>query len=88
MATLAAARRRTGRRSEETLAVGYLYSQANEFPGGKAADFVAKGLPWDSDDLTAALGLDPVPEDERHTALGDARWVMRIYDAVTKGGAS
>jgi hypothetical protein len=69
----------------ETLAVGYLHAQAREFPGGKAADFVAKGLPWDSDDLTAALGLDPVPENERHTALGDARWVMRIYDAVTGG---
>lgn len=67
----------------ETLAVGYLHAQAVEFPGSRAADFVAGGLPWDSDDLTAALDLDPVPEDERHTALGDARWAMRIYDAVT-----
>lgn len=70
----------------EALAVGFLHSQAVEFPGGKAADFVKTGLPWKSDALTAALGLDPVPDDERHTALGDARWAMRIYDAIV--GAS
>lgn len=38
--------------------------------------------PWKSDDLTAELHLPAVPEDERHTALGDARWAMRIYDRV------
>jgi hypothetical protein len=37
--------------------------------------------PWDSDALSAALGIT-VPEDERHTAMGDVRWAMRIYDAV------
>lgn len=41
--------------------------------------------PWNSDDLTAALGLDAVPDDERHTALGDVRWVRRMYDAVMSG---
>jgi len=40
--------------------------------------------PWKSDDLSAALGIT-VSEDERHTALGDARWAMRIYDAVMGG---
>ena len=60
----------------EALTVGYLHGKGwTEF-----------ALPWKSDDLTAALGLDPIPEGERHTALGDARWAMRIYDAVT--GAS
>ena len=39
-------------------------------------------LPWKSDDLTAALSLPATPDDERHTALGDARWAMRIYDRV------
>lgn len=43
-------------------------------------------LPWRSDDLTDALGLDPVPEAERHTALGDARWAKRIYDRVMAPG--
>jgi 3' exoribonuclease, RNase T-like len=42
--------------------------------------------PWKSDDLSAALGVK-VSEEERHTALGDAKWAMRIYDAVI-GGAS
>ena len=45
-------------------------------------------LPWKSDDLTAALGLAPVPDAERHTALGDARWAMRMYDAVMSGGGA
>jgi hypothetical protein len=61
----------------EALAVGYLHGKGwSEF-----------ALPWNSDDLNAQLGLDPVPDDERHTALGDARWAMRIYDAVTGGGS-
>jgi len=38
--------------------------------------------PWNSDELTAALGVK-VPEGERHTALGDARWARAVYDAVT-----
>lgn len=37
--------------------------------------------PWKSDDLSAALGVT-ISEEDRHTALGDARWAMRIYDAV------
>lgn len=37
--------------------------------------------PWKSDDLSAALGVT-VSEEDRHTALGDAKWAMRIYDAV------
>ncbi|GAA1909242.1 hypothetical protein GCM10009737_08060 [Nocardioides lentus] len=37
--------------------------------------------PWRSDDLAAALGVTPAGAD-RHTALGDARWAARIYDAV------
>lgn len=43
--------------------------------------------PWKSDDLGLALGVEPCPEEDRHTALGDARWVKRIYDTVMTGGA-
>ena len=50
----------------ETLAVGYL--------GGY-------DLPWDSDELSRAVGVEP-PTKDRHTALGDARWVRDLYDAV------
>ena len=38
--------------------------------------------PWKSDDLTRLLGVEPASEQERHTALGDARWAARIYDKV------
>jgi hypothetical protein len=37
--------------------------------------------PWNSDDLSAALGVT-VSDEDRHTALGDAKWAMRIYNAV------
>lgn len=64
----------------ENLAVGYLHG----YGGGEApAELLAP--PWDSDKLTEALGLDPVPADQRHTALGDARWARSIYDLVTGG---
>lgn len=39
--------------------------------------------PWKSDDLSRAVGVEPPGEDERHTALGDAKWCARIWDAVT-----
>lgn len=55
----------------ENLAVGYLAGQGNPIQP-----------PWKSDDLSAALGLEPIDEDERHTALGDARFAMRIYDRI------
>jgi hypothetical protein len=40
------------------------------------------GLPWDSNTLSRALGVDP-DAYARHTALGDARWVRAQYDAIT-----
>lgn len=55
----------------EALAVGYLCA------GG---DSVA--LPWDSDDLSAALGIAPPGPGERHTALADARWARAIYERI------
>lgn len=58
----------------ENLAVGWL-----------AAKDMQCNLPWKSDELMAAIGVEPATEDERHTALGDARWAMRAYDAVMGG---
>ncbi len=37
--------------------------------------------PWNSSDLSRAVGVDPDDYD-RHTALGDARWARAIYTAV------
>lgn len=59
----------------EAMAVGYL-----------AAIDVRVELPWKSDELCRACGVDPTPEAERHTALGDARWVQRWHQAITGGG--
>jgi hypothetical protein len=56
----------------ETLAVGYLAGKGEPLPE----------LPWDSNALSRRVGVEP-PED-RHTALGDARWARDIYDAVTR----
>lgn len=44
-------------------------------------------LPYRSDDLGAALGVTPLAAEKRHTAMGDAEWVMAMYDAMTGGAA-
>lgn len=38
--------------------------------------------PWKSDELGLAVGVRPPSDEERHTALGDAKWARDIYDAV------
>lgn len=55
---------------------------------GALASRIDVPLPWKSDDLSRAISVEPPSEDERHTALGDARWAMRCYDAVLGGGAA
>lgn len=57
----------------ENLAVGYL-----------AAGGVRVALPWSSDDLSHACGVEP-PTIARHTAMGDAEWARDLYDAITGG---
>ena len=37
-------------------------------------------LPWKSDDLAASIGIKPAKG--RHTALGDARWALAVWDRV------
>lgn len=54
----------------ETLAVGYLRGK------GEQVDY-----PVDSMELSLRLGVAP-SEDDLHTAIGDARWAMRLWDAV------
>ena len=86
----------------EAMAVGHLHGQGwgRCSCGAEAAGKIghpveanckkftpAPELPWRSDDLSRACGVEPPADDERHTALGDARWAMRWYDAMT-GGAS
>lgn len=73
----------------ENLAAGYLaaeavYYERRQEPAVAEALRKAARPPWKSDDLSAKLGVT-VTEDDRHTALGDARWAMRVYDAVMGG---
>lgn len=72
----------------ENLAIGYINGRCHrEGTDREWSNALADvGMPWKSDELSAALGVKVSGED-RHTALGDARWAMAIYDAVT-GGAS
>lgn len=72
----------------EALAIGWLQRHAAVLENREATIEEATRLralaspPWKSDDLSAALDIT-VSDEDRHTALGDARWAMRIYDAVT-----
>jgi DNA polymerase III epsilon subunit-like protein len=56
----------------ETLIVGYLRGRGEPAPS----------LPWKSDELSQLIGIEPPGDDYRHTALGDARWAARVWDAV------
>lgn len=60
----------------EALAVGY-----------RAGKGTPLAPPWKSDELSGAIGIEPPSDEERHTALGDARWALRVYDAIVGGAA-
>jgi hypothetical protein len=55
----------------ETLAVGWLRAQGHTLI-----------LPWLSDDLSRAIGVEPPSGAERHTALADARWAKALYESI------
>lgn len=61
----------------ETLAVGYLRG----FLDRDDERLPLAAPPWKSDELSRAIGVDP-EEFDKHSALGDARWALAIYDAV------
>lgn len=71
----------------ENLAVGYLFGRygANGTQRPNEAEGEAVQLPWDSNKLSAAVGVDP-DRYPRHTAMGDVMWARAIFDAVTAGG--
>lgn len=60
----------------EALAIGFLN-------GVDRPDAPRRAItpPWKSDEITAALGIT-VTDDDKHTALGDARWARAIYQEV------
>ena len=61
----------------ENLAVGYLAGRGEPLPP----------LPWNSDDLSRAIGIDP-DDYRRHEAMADVEWARDIYDRVMNGGAA
>lgn len=70
----------------EVLAAGCLTERARHYESKRELATAhalreAAAPPWKSDDLSAALGVT-VSDEDRHTALGDAKFAMRIYDAV------
>lgn len=64
----------------EALAIGYLHGI-----GSRSVDDPLVALPWKSDELSRACGVEPPDDNERHTALGDARWAKRLYEAIVPG---
>lgn len=45
------------------------------------------GPAWSTEGLSRALGVEPPPAGDRHTAMGDARWTQRLYNRITRGAA-
>jgi len=74
----------------ETLIVGYIrgliVATAEQLDAAdKPTDALWQlptALPWNSEDLSRAVGVEPPAGEDRHTALGDARWARDMYDAV------
>lgn len=55
----------------EPMIVGYAKAKGKSFP-----------LPYSSSDVSEWLGVEEPDGETRHTAMGDAEWVMRQYDAL------
>lgn len=79
-----------------TMAAGFLHGIKAEADATADADRVARldalhpaveALPWSSRDIAKAVGVD-VDGYETHTALGDARLAMNLWDCMLQGGAS
>lgn len=60
------------------MALGYLAGRTSGYAPERRAEH-AVDLPWKSYDLSEACGVAPPTDDEKHTALGDARWAARWF---------
>lgn len=66
------------------MALGWLHGIEDAFGDGAKHGNVP-GLPWRSYQLSEDCDVPPPSDDEKHTALGDARWTARWYDQLTGG---
>ena len=65
----------------ENVIVGFLRAAYREDGSPREQIDRLTTLPWSSDLLSAAVGVDPAQFD-RHTAMGDVLWVKAQWDAV------
>jgi hypothetical protein len=66
------------------MAVGWLNARRSVEDYGAVDPRIPVTPPWKSDDLSMMCGVE-TPGSDRHTALADARWALRWYDAITGG---
>lgn len=66
----------------EALAVGFLNGSYVYGGAGSVDPRLPIHPPYKSDDLSFMLGLTPPSDEDRHTALGDARFARAMYDVV------
>lgn len=66
----------------EAMALGWLIGRSQIAYGLGSPAAAMPDLPWRSDDLSRACGVEPPSGDDRHTALADARWAKRWYEAI------
>lgn len=70
----------------ENWAGGYLAARAEFDPDltddQRRAMAALTHPPYDSDELSRAVGVEPLADGVRHTAMGDVRWCMAIWDAI------
>ena len=67
------------------LAAGYLTAYDNKWRQ-PAAEFEHPRPIWTRSEILTALGVDEPAKDVAHTALGDAKWHMAVYDRVMNPG--
>lgn len=65
----------------ENLAVGYLHGRKRN--GRWSGVAAVETLPWNSDGLSRACGVEP-PTRDRRTAMGDVRWALALYERITQ----
>ena len=57
----------------EAVMLGVLAAKGSQLP-----------VPWNSVELGQLVGVAPPKDNQRHTALGDTRWVKSIWEKVTQ----
>ncbi len=59
------------------------YAQLSQtLHGDVLTDDMPLTFPYKAVDLAEKFGIEVTPDEERHTALGDARWVKRVLEAL------